>query len=598
MLQQAERADLGRPHGRSGAHRVGLRWRQRRHDDPGDHAEDRRQEGRHPADAGCRRHRPHGHGQRLLHGELHPAARDLPPARELPEREDRRRPTRRSPTSRRRSRTPTNDGKTYTFTIKDGAQWDAKSGPRQITGADAARGFKRLCNPVQPTGAKGYFAGVIDGMTEYCDAFAKVSPHHPRDQGLRREERDQGHHGRRQQRSPSSWSSRPVTSSTSWRCRSPARRRSSRSTTCRTAPSSARTSCPAARTRSPPTSRTSRSSSTATRRGRPTPTSSAPPTSTRSRSPRAPTRAPCSSSSRPAPPTCRGTPTCPTANVAALIARKDPQLALQDNGSTNPYMVINFNSPNAQGALKKLEVRQAINYAVNKKNIIQVLGGPDLNKPLGQILTPPLNGYKEFDPYATPDSAGDPAKAKQMLADAGYPNGLDLIYLYRNRGKAPAIATTLQADLKKAGINLKLKQVPPGRLLHPAPVRSRRPPRPATGTSRPPAGTRTGRATRPARSSCRCSTAASAARARRTTTATTTPRSTTSIDQALARVRRRQVRRPLAPGRREDRWRTPPGSPSRPARPRSTTASASATTTCSTFANNADITNVFLTDAS
>lgn len=123
--------------------------------------------------------------------------------------------------------------------------------------------------------------------------------------------------------------------------------------------------------------------------------------------------------------------------------------------------MINFNSPNAQGALKKLEVRQALNYAVNKKNIIQILGGPDLFKPLGQILSPTITGYQEFDPYATPDSAGDPAKAKQMLADAGYPNGLDLIYLYRNKGKAPAIATTLQADLKKSGINLKLKQVPP-----------------------------------------------------------------------------------------------------------------------------------------
>ena len=105
--------------------------------------------------------------------------------------------------------------------------------------------------------------------------------------------------------------------------------------------------------------------------------------------------------------------------------------------------------------------RRAINFAVNKKNIIQVLGGPALNEPLGQILKPTLNGYKKNDPYATPESAGDPEKAKAMLTAAGYPNGLDLVFLFRNRGKAPQIATTLQADLAKANIRLKLKQVPP-----------------------------------------------------------------------------------------------------------------------------------------
>ena len=44
----------------------------------------------------------------------------------------------------------TNGGKTYKFTIHDGAQWDTTPA-RQITGADAERGFKRLCNPVQPS---------------------------------------------------------------------------------------------------------------------------------------------------------------------------------------------------------------------------------------------------------------------------------------------------------------------------------------------------------------------------------------------------------------------------------------------------------------
>src|SRR3954447_18533136 len=47
------------------------------------------------------------------------------------------------------------DGLTYSLTIRDGVQWDAPTGARQVTGADAVLGFKRLCNPVQPTGAMG-----------------------------------------------------------------------------------------------------------------------------------------------------------------------------------------------------------------------------------------------------------------------------------------------------------------------------------------------------------------------------------------------------------------------------------------------------------
>src|SRR3712207_8811822 len=37
-------------------------------------------------------------------------------------------------------------------------------------------------------------------------------------------------------------------------------------------------------------------------------------------------------------------------------------------------------SPNNNKALANVKVRQAINYAVNKKAVIQVLGGPDLDR--------------------------------------------------------------------------------------------------------------------------------------------------------------------------------------------------------------------------
>ena len=65
------------------------------------------------------------------------------------------------------------DGKTYTFKIRQGVQWDT-SPPRQVTADDFVREFKLLCNPISPVGAPGYFTSTIVGMKAYCDGFAKV----------------------------------------------------------------------------------------------------------------------------------------------------------------------------------------------------------------------------------------------------------------------------------------------------------------------------------------------------------------------------------------------------------------------------------------
>ena len=107
-------------------------------------------------------------------------------------------------------------------------------------------------------------------------------------------------------------------------------------------------------------------------------------------------------------------------------------------------------------------MRQAIEYAIDKVAMGQVYGGPALNTPLGQVIPPGNVGYQQIDPYATPDSKGDPAKCKSMLAAAGYPNGITLKDVYRNAGNHPAVAQAVQADLKACGITDKLIPVNQG----------------------------------------------------------------------------------------------------------------------------------------
>lgn len=147
----------------------------------------------------------------------------------------------------------------------------------------------------------------------------------------------------------------------------------------------------------------------------------------------------------------------PTSEVPGLLATKDTRLVIGGGGTLLPYLTFNYLSPNAGKALTKLKVRQALNYAVNKAAVVQALGGGDVAKVTGQILPPEIVGYAPTDPYKTPDDKGDTAKAKQLLAEAGYPNGLTLKMPYRNDAQYPNIAAVVQQDLAKAGVTLQLQ---------------------------------------------------------------------------------------------------------------------------------------------
>ncbi|GAB6099250.1 ABC transporter substrate-binding protein [Halanaerocella petrolearia] len=99
------------------------------------------------------------------------------------------------------------------------------------------------------------------------------------------------------------------------------------------------------------------------------------------------------------------------------------------------------------------KVRKAINYAVNKQVIAQVLKN-GLVKPAKGILPPGMPGYNpELKGYSY-----DIEKAKQLLKEAGYPEGLPGEYelVYNTSKGHQRIAEAVQSNLKKVGVDVKL----------------------------------------------------------------------------------------------------------------------------------------------
>ena len=149
--------------------------------------------------------------------------------------------------------------------------------------------------------------------------------------------------------------------------------------------------------------------------------------------------------------------TVPAADVESLTS--SPQFVAGYIGGIN-YLVFNMTSTTDNGALQKTAVRQALQYCVNKRHIVQVSGGPVINVASNQVLPPQITGYKEINPYPSPNSTGDPAKCKSMLAAAGYPNGLTLTFVYPDNPPYPDVATALQSDFAQGGVTIKLLEQP------------------------------------------------------------------------------------------------------------------------------------------
>ena len=99
----------------------------------------------------------------------------------------------------------------------------------------------------------------------------------------------------------------------------------------------------------------------------------------------------------------------------------------------------------------KVKVRQAVNMAINKQRICKIINNRAV--PANQPLPPAMPGYdKNYKGYPF-----DPAKAKALMAEAGYANGVTTELYANNTDPNPRIAQAIQQDLAEIGITAEIK---------------------------------------------------------------------------------------------------------------------------------------------
>ena len=102
--------------------------------------------------------------------------------------------------------------------------------------------------------------------------------------------------------------------------------------------------------------------------------------------------------------------------------------------------------------LNDVRVRQALAYAIDRKEMVEK-GFDGFAQPLwGPPLIPPYWAGNSDRYYKL-----DREKAKQLLAEAGYPNGLDLTIRIGTSSYHAPFAAVVQSELKKVGIRVEIK---------------------------------------------------------------------------------------------------------------------------------------------
>jgi len=354
----------------------------------------------------------------------------------------------------------TDGGKTITIHLRSGVKWNS-SPPRQVTAADFVREFKMLCNPSSPVGAPGYFTATIEGMASYCTGFAKAPgtvsgiASYVNSHSL-----------------PGVVATAPLTLTFHLLSSTPDFPYILTMGFCSARPIEYMNYVPD----SAPfrqhtlsdgpyeiTSYVATKSFTLARNPAWSPSTDP----NRHAYVNKITVTEGLTSDNVQQQLQAGTGdmewdvTPPAQNLPSLMSTHNSGLVIGPTAagpasiSLGTYLTLNQYA----GPFTSKLVREAVAYGVNKNAIVQILGGKSIASMTSQLVLPGNVGYiPNYNPFPDNNGAGDPAKAKQLLAQAGK-TGVTLKLLYSTTDPAPRVAQALQSSLDAAGFHVQLVPV-------------------------------------------------------------------------------------------------------------------------------------------
>jgi peptide/nickel transport system substrate-binding protein len=109
-----------------------------------------------------------------------------------------------------------------------------------------------------------------------------------------------------------------------------------------------------------------------------------------------------------------------------------------------------------------VKVRQAVNFAVDRKALVNIFGGPVLAQPVCQVLPPGFPGHVDYCPYTKDPgpkwSAPDMEKAKQLVEESGT-KGQKVTIVPDDRAVSKAVGVYLQSVLTELGYVTDVKPI-------------------------------------------------------------------------------------------------------------------------------------------
>ena len=111
-----------------------------------------------------------------------------------------------------------------------------------------------------------------------------------------------------------------------------------------------------------------------------------------------------------------------------------------------------------------IKVRQAVNYAIDRKALVNLFGGPVLASPVCQVLPPGFPGHEDYCPYTknpgTKWSAPDLEKAKKLVEESGT-KGQKVTIIAEDKAVSKSIGVYLQSVMKELGYDAEVKPISP-----------------------------------------------------------------------------------------------------------------------------------------